>query len=85
MVGLISEWFIGLRKYSGWNCFLVIHINDLRPGISYFNQNHEEATESNFVLFKCSSTQQWCRAPPAARKAGSLCNWGELTGGPDRL
>ena len=43
MVGLISEWFIGLRKYSGWNCFLVIHINDLRPGISYFNQNDEEA------------------------------------------
>ena len=43
VVGLISEWFIGLGKYSGWNCFLVIHINDLRPGISYFNQNDEEA------------------------------------------
>ena len=52
MVGLISEWFIGLRKYSGWNCFLVIHINDLRPGISYFSQNDEEAMvcESNFVI-----------------------------------
>ena len=55
VVGLISEWFIGLRKYSGWNCFLVIHINDLRPGISYFSQNDEEAMvdfrhESNFVI-----------------------------------
>ena len=60
MVGLISEWFIGLRKYSGWNCFLVIHINDLRPGISYFSQNDEEAMVDflHFCVKLCNSNFQ---------------------------